>query len=144
MALFCAAIRRDSVSLSRFSFLSHVYVFLCEIFIVYRLKYPCSCYSSNFYFLAIFVLVIFVLHGLFLVTLICTFFIELSVVMLAKERHGEHKGQIEKHVYSSNRNKIQVNLVKREFVNRKLRVHYASGITRGCVTWVRLTSLTLR
>ena len=31
MALFCAAIRRDSVSLLRFPFLSHVHVFSCEM-----------------------------------------------------------------------------------------------------------------
>ena len=31
MVLFCAAIRRDSVSLLRFPFLSHVQVFSCEI-----------------------------------------------------------------------------------------------------------------
>ena len=34
--------------------------------------------------------------------------------MLTKERHGEHKkGLIEKHTYSSNRNKIQVNQVRK-------------------------------
>ena len=32
------------------------------------------------------------------------------------------KRLIEKHIYSSNRNKIQVNLVKQSLVNRKLRV----------------------
>ena len=32
-----------------------------------------------------------------------------NVVMLTKERHWE---LIEKHIYSSNRNKIQVNLIK--------------------------------
>ena len=37
MTLFCAAIRRDSVSLLRFPFLSHVQVFSCEMFIS-RLK----------------------------------------------------------------------------------------------------------
>ena len=39
MALFCAAIRRDSVPLLKFPILSHVHVFLCEMFIS-RLKYP--------------------------------------------------------------------------------------------------------
>ena len=35
-----------------------------------------------------------------------------SVVMLTKEITGNTKVLIEKHMYSSNRNKIQVNLVK--------------------------------
>ena len=35
----CAAIRRDSVSLCRFIFLSHIYVFLCAISLRCRLKY---------------------------------------------------------------------------------------------------------
>ena len=54
---------------------------------------------------------------------------------------GNTKGLIEKHIYSSNRNKIQVNLVKQLLVDRKLRVQccsdYASttqmGITCDCV-----------
>ena len=50
MVLFCAAIRRDSVSLLWFSFLSHVQVFLCEISVVCRLKYP----YSYFFFLLLF------------------------------------------------------------------------------------------
>ena len=40
MALFCAAIRKDSVSLLRFSFLSHVHIFLCEMPLVSPLKRP--------------------------------------------------------------------------------------------------------
>ena len=40
MALFCAAIRRDSVFLLRFPFLGHVQVFLCEMSHVSRLKCP--------------------------------------------------------------------------------------------------------
>ena len=35
-----------------------------------------------------------------------------SVMMLTKERHGEHKRFDRKHIYLSNRNKIQVNLVE--------------------------------
>ena len=38
MTLFCAAIRRDSVFLLRFPFLSHVQVFSCEILLIRRLK----------------------------------------------------------------------------------------------------------
>ena len=40
--------------------------------------------------------------------------------------HGNTKRLIEKHIYSSNRNKIQVNLVKQLLVNRKLRVQWGS------------------
>ena len=40
MALFCAAIRRDSVSLLRFSFHNHVHAFSCAISIVCRLSIP--------------------------------------------------------------------------------------------------------
>ena len=40
MALFWAAIRRDSVSLIRFSFRSHDHVFLCVLSPVCCLKYP--------------------------------------------------------------------------------------------------------
>ena len=36
----------------------------------------------------------------------------ITVLMLTKERHGEHKRFDRKHIYSSNRNKTQVNLVK--------------------------------
>ena len=53
MALFCAAIRKDSDSLLMFSFLSHVHVFPCVISLVCRLKYPCSCSSSHFCFLSV-------------------------------------------------------------------------------------------
>ena len=52
MALFCAVIKRDSVSLSRFPFLSHIHVFSSEMFIG-RLKRPWSCFSSHFCFLVI-------------------------------------------------------------------------------------------
>ena len=74
MALFCAAFRKDSVSLLRFPFLSHVNVFLCEISLVCRLKYPYSCFSSHFCFLVIVVLLIFMLPVLQLVFL-CTFYV---------------------------------------------------------------------
>ena len=40
MALSCAAIRRDSVSLLRFPFLSQVQVFWCEMLFIRRLKWP--------------------------------------------------------------------------------------------------------
>ena len=50
IALLCVAIRKDSVSLLRFPFLSHVQVFSCEILSVCRLKYPYSCFSFSFLF----------------------------------------------------------------------------------------------
>ena len=40
MTFFSAAIRRDSVSLLRFPFLSYVHVFLCEMSLVSRFKHP--------------------------------------------------------------------------------------------------------
>ena len=40
MALFCAAIRSDLVSLLKFPFFSHVHVFLCEMSLVSHLKCP--------------------------------------------------------------------------------------------------------
>ena len=40
MALFYAAIRRDSVSFLRFSFLSHLHFFSCDMSLVGRLKRP--------------------------------------------------------------------------------------------------------
>ena len=50
MMLFCAAIRRVSVFLLRFPFLSDVQVFSCEISFVCRLKCPCSGFSSYYRF----------------------------------------------------------------------------------------------
>ena len=40
IALFCAAIRRDSDSLLSFPFLSHVHVFSCWMLLISRLKRP--------------------------------------------------------------------------------------------------------
>ena len=76
MALFCAAIRRDSVSLLRFPFLSHVQVFLCEISLICRLKCPYSCFSSHFYCLIILILLIlaFVLFLVAVISLSPSFF----------------------------------------------------------------------
>ena len=70
MALFCAAIRRDSVSLIRCPFLSHVQVFSCEMLLISHLKRPYSCFSSHFCFLIIVVLLVLVLSVLFLGTVI--------------------------------------------------------------------------
>ena len=40
MAVFCTAMRRNSVSLLGFPFLSHDHVFSCEMLLVSRLKHP--------------------------------------------------------------------------------------------------------
>ena len=48
MALFYAAIRRDSVSLLKFSLISHVQVFSCEMLFISHLKCPWSFFSSHF------------------------------------------------------------------------------------------------
>ena len=61
MALFCAAIRRNSVSLLKFPFLGHVPDFLCELLFISRLKRPSSCFSSYFCFLIIVLLLVIVL-----------------------------------------------------------------------------------
>ena len=66
----CAAIRRNSVSLLRFPFLSHVHVFPCEIALVSRLKRPQSYFRFHFCFLVIVVLRILVSLALFLVAVI--------------------------------------------------------------------------
>ena len=67
MTLFCAAIRRDSVSLLRFPFYSHDQVFSCEMSLVCYLKCPCSYFSSHFRSLFIFVLLMIGSFVLFLV-----------------------------------------------------------------------------
>ena len=56
MALFYAAIRRDSVSLLKFPFLSQVLVFWCEMLFISHLKRPLSCFSSHFCFVVIVIL----------------------------------------------------------------------------------------
>ena len=50
MALSFAAIRRDSVSLLKFLFLSQVQDFWCEILFIWRLKRPIELFSSPFLF----------------------------------------------------------------------------------------------
>ena len=50
IALFCAAIRSDSISLWRFPFLSHVQVFSCEMSLINRLKHSQSCFFFPFLF----------------------------------------------------------------------------------------------
>ena len=70
MALFCAAIGRNSDFLPRFPFLSHVNVFSCEMFIVSRLKHPWSIFSSHYIFQVISVLLVFVFSVLLLVAVI--------------------------------------------------------------------------
>ena len=64
MALFCAAIWRDSVSLLRFPFLSQVHVFSCEILHTKSFKTPIELFSSHFHFLVV-ILLVFMLSVLF-------------------------------------------------------------------------------
>ena len=59
MALFCAVITRDSVSLLKFPFLNQVQVLSCEILLISRLKRPWSCFSSHFCFLSFVILFIY-------------------------------------------------------------------------------------
>ena len=70
MMLFCAVIRKDSVSLLKFPFLCRVQVFPCEILLICRLKCPYSWFSSHFCFLVIIVFLILVFLVLFLVTVL--------------------------------------------------------------------------
>ena len=61
MALFWAAVRRNSDFRLTCSFFSHVHVFSWEMSLVRHLKRPHSCFSFHFCFLVIFVLLISVL-----------------------------------------------------------------------------------
>ena len=70
MALFCAAIRRDSVSLLKFPFLSHVQVLLCEMLFISRLNRPWGCFPSHFCFLVFVIVLFIVLSVLFLMAVI--------------------------------------------------------------------------
>ena len=67
-ALFCAAIRRDSVSLLKFPFLSQVKVLSYEMLFICRLKRPWNCFPTHFCYLVIVILlsiVLSVLHRVF-------------------------------------------------------------------------------
>ena len=55
-ALFCAAIKRDSVSLLKFPFLSHVQVLSCEMLFISRLKCQEICFLPIFFSLVIVIL----------------------------------------------------------------------------------------
>ena len=66
MVLFCAAIRRDSVTPLKFPFLSHVQVLSCEMLLISRLKRPWSYFSSHFCFPVIIILLSIVLLVSFL------------------------------------------------------------------------------
>ena len=70
MALFCAAIRRDSVSLLKFPFLSQAQVLSREILFISRLKRPWCCFSYYFCFLVFVILLSIVLSVLFLMAVI--------------------------------------------------------------------------
>ena len=49
MALFCAAVRRDSVSRWRFPFFSHIQLFSYELSLVCCLKYQSNCFFSSLF-----------------------------------------------------------------------------------------------
>ena len=66
MALFCVTVKRDSVSLLKFPFLSHVHVLSSEMFFISRLKRPKSCFPSHFCFIVIVILLSIVLSVSFL------------------------------------------------------------------------------
>ena len=88
-ALFCAAIRRDSVSFLKFPFLSHVQDSSCAMLSTSRLKRPWSCFSSHFCFLVFLILLSIVLSVLFLMTVISPpsyFLCSLRVVVLMCQR----------------------------------------------------------
>ena len=65
MALFCAAIRRDSVSLLKFIFHSHVQVFLCKITPVVAWNTQ-TFFSSHFCFLVMVVLLVLIILSVLL------------------------------------------------------------------------------
>ena len=92
IALFCVAVRRYSLSLLRFLFLSYVKVFFCEISFVCLLKCPYSCFYSHF-FLVIFVMLMLVSSVLFLVAVIslppCFFLCSLLVFKSMHRRFFE-------------------------------------------------------
>ena len=70
MALFCPAIRRDSISLLRFPFLNHVHIFFSEKLLTSCLKRQLSCFASHFWFLVVIVQLVFVLSVLLRVAVI--------------------------------------------------------------------------
>ena len=89
MALFCAAVRKDSVFLLGFHFLSYVQVFSYVISFVCRLKYPYNCFSFHLYFLVIVILLMLVVFVLFLVAVssLCSFLCSLRVVLSRYRRY---------------------------------------------------------
>ena len=83
---FFAAIRRDSVSLLKFPFLSYIQVFSSDISVVCRLKYPYNCFYFYFCFLVIFCsidsCVIYIVSGCFNVffcVFLCIFLVFISI-----------------------------------------------------------------
>ena len=70
MELFCSAIRKDSVSLLKFSFRGHILGFSYVISLICRLKYEYSCFFSHFYLFVIVVLFVFMLLMLLLAVVI--------------------------------------------------------------------------
>ena len=75
IALFCAAVRRDSVSLLMFPFLNHFPVFSHEMLFISRLKRPLNCFSPHFLLVIIIIIIIHSLE-LFLSALADSFSLE--------------------------------------------------------------------
>ena len=69
-ALFYAAISRDSVSLLKFPFLSHIKVLSCEMLFTSRLNRPLTCFPSHICFLVTVILLSIVLTASFLIAVI--------------------------------------------------------------------------
>ena len=70
MALSCAAIRRDSISLLRLPFLNQVHVFSCDMMFISCLKRLWICFPFHFCFLYIVILLSIVLSVSFLMAVI--------------------------------------------------------------------------
>ena len=89
MALFCAAIRRDYISLLKFPFLSQVHVLSYEILFISRLKRPWSCFPSHFCFLVI-VIVLFIVFSVSFVVAVMSlpscFLYSLWIVVWMRQR----------------------------------------------------------
>ena len=90
MVLFCASIRRDSVSLLRFHFLSNVQVFSCSISPVCRLISPYICFSSHFCFLVLFIFLSGLILPIPLFVFLCSFQCNLQVLVLMYQRHPQY------------------------------------------------------
>ena len=86
MALSCAAIRRDSVSLLRLLFLGQFQVFSCEMVFISRSKRPQNCFFSYFCFLVIIIPSYVVLVSFLMAVLVRVFLCSLRAVVSMRQR----------------------------------------------------------